>query len=148
MKTGTVLAGLIFFCCGAAMIWGALLLPESRTADVGAGRLPLIIGLAIMAMSALVAASGFFALEAAASGQPAEADERPQAGAFLLMLGTLAFVLAIDHFGYLVASTVFILAFVYLASTRRRAFTAVATWACSTAFTYLLFQLILDLPLP
>lgn len=143
MRKGSIVIALIFMALGIAFIHQAQLLPESPTADdVGPGELPTWLGVAGVLLSMVLVVSQWRMREEAA-----EVISFTRQGAGFLLLA-LAFLVAIPFIGFVAAAAVFSAVGVYVLESSRKAVLPVAVGGGVAAFLYLVFQRLLDVPLP
>lgn len=135
-------AGLaLCFAAGIALILGALALPESRTADVGPGRLPLLIGIAIVVLAAVSALR-----QLVDQIVPEGLEGAGQAGILLALL--LVYCVLMPLVGVIVSTIVFMMAvMIWLDGPKRWLRSALVT-AGFCGCTYALFVWVIATPLP
>jgi hypothetical protein len=144
-RVGTVLlrrdtiAGMVMTALGAAIVAGALTLPIGTPLRMGAGFLPLCLGIAIAVVGATILFGGLVGGEPA----PSFARLRPIAA---LSASFLAFAAAIEPLGLVVAVFAAVVVAGFATPVRRLWQTALYAVALS-AFAVVLFVELLGLPM-
>ena len=123
----------------------ALRLPFGATARPGAGFYPVLVGIfAIVAAVAATAAA--FRATPRAEAEPVEMDGAARQRVIISVIALVAFCLALPWVGYPAAAFAFVA--VVLRYLGGRWTTALLTGALSSAGSYGLFAILLDVPLP
>lgn len=130
---------------GALVIYLASALPPSRTADVGPGALPLIIGIGLVAISIVLMLQKQVTSRAEPDGETI-GDQTKRA---LAALATVAvYCVAVEFVGFFVPTLLFAAAIIVWMDGRVALPRAIVTSLVLCGSTYLLFKVLLDLPLP
>lgn len=135
-----VFGALFGLAVGVATIVGALRLPGSTAADVGPGRLPLLIGLALVILSVVYAV-----LQTRAETDEKVATTRPA----LILLGALfAYCALIPVLGALASTGLFMVAIMLWLDGPRHWLRSVLIAAAFVGLVHLLFTWVISTPLP
>lgn len=142
MRRGTRALGLALLGANLLLIAGALALPPSRTADIGAGRAPLLIGIVGAVLAILLVWTDRGANEAAR----AERGYPPRMLGFLLVC--IGYLTALPLIGYVAATMLFAAAAVLVLEWPGGWRLAIVTALGFALFVFGLFRAFLSVPLP
>ncbi|MDB5505525.1 MAG: Tripartite tricarboxylate transporter TctB family [Devosia sp.] len=136
-----VVAWLVCLGFGIALIAGALILPASRTADVGPGRIPLLVGVAVAALSAVC-------LIRQLTGRGEAAELAKSRTAMILLVLLIGYCALIPLIGLITSTVIFMMAVMLWLD-------GVGKWLRSALITivfagliYALFTWVIATPLP
>ena len=143
MRKGSIVIGLLVMALCVFYVYQAQILPPSpATDDVGPGELPTWLGVAGILLSGLLVVTQFRRKD---DGE--EKVEFTIRGLVFLVLAT-AFVVAIDFVGFVAATFFFTAVGVWYLESSKRFVLPFAVAVGSAGFIYLVFQKVLDVPLP
>jgi putative tricarboxylic transport membrane protein len=145
MKTGDLLASLALIGVGSFILYGALGLPYVDEIGPGPGFLPFWIGSGLVGLSAILLAKTVLRPEPGRSSGQSSLTEvlRALAAWIAIMVG----ISLLEHIGFLLSYLLLTFFLVWIMS-RRTAWVAFAAAAGCSATFYVLFGLVLELPLP
>jgi lysylphosphatidylglycerol synthetase-like protein (DUF2156 family) len=144
-RLAPVVGAVVSAVAGVALIAGSLQLPPSRTADVGGGRLPLLIGIAIMTMAFLYLIQQLRAYPDRLS-EPEAAHTSSRAAILLGLL--IAYCALISLVGMIVATAAFMMAVMLWLDGRARWLRSALTTVVFLSLISALFTWVIATPLP
>lgn len=143
-----VLTSLLFLGFGAFLYWQSLSIRPIVENDVGSGYMPRIVGGAIVALAGLKLAFSLLRKEAEPSRKGNEGDDNK--GGFLTLAALILYVLLFDKLGFLVSTTLYLIAQIFILSDHRNRnlllFAVVSVTV--SVIVYALFVKVFDLILP
>ncbi|MFC4173999.1 tripartite tricarboxylate transporter TctB family protein [Microvirga sp. GCM10011540] len=141
LKSGDLVAGGFFLLLGVGAIAGAIRLEIGTPSEPQPGFFPFLGGLGLTILSALLIFQDFRGRSS--GGEPFVETRRP----VLAILGFVAFVALLDPLGYVLA-TALLAAVLLLILGVRLGWGSILTVVVLAAGSYLLFDRVLDVPLP
>ena len=136
-----LVAWIVCLALGIALICGALMLPASRTADVGPGRIPLLIGAAVAVLSAICLLREILGRGAA--------PDVGQGGTAAILLGLLiAYCVLIGVIGVIASTVIFMMAVMLWLDGAGHWLRSALITIVFAASIYALFTWVISTPLP
>ncbi len=145
MKKGTIIISLIFLLLNAGYVYMAIQLPASPAfGDVGPAELPFWLGIAGILLSLALIISELRKKPDAENGSAL----RPSVQGISYILLVILFAIGVNLIGFLATTFVFSLLGVMLLERRLSLLKSGIMAVGTTLFIYLVFILLLDVPLP